>query len=303
MSIEFYLGVDGGATKTTFLLANSKGEIIKSIKKGSSNPIDLGVDNVKALLSEGFSQILGDIPYSKVSVFVGLSGGISGDNKQIFNKFLSAFNFAKYNNGSDIENIVSAGLKGKNGIAVIMGTGSTAFVSNKDKSIRLDGLGYLFSHGGCGYDIGNMGISCALKSEDGTGEPTLIHDLILRQTNKKTVLEALGYFYQIGKKGIASFAPLVIEALKNNDKVATSIIEHNMAHVANLITTGGKLLSEKEVEVILVGGLTNEIDILMPYILKNIKDQRNYSIQVFDGDVAIGALRLAGLSEVNYVKN
>ena len=299
MSLEYYLGVDGGATKTTFALANKQGKIIKTIKKGPSNPVDLGIDSVKSILLDGVTEILGDIPFDKVSVFMGLSGGISGDNKRLIGEFLSELGFAKFANGSDIENILSASLAGNDGIAVIMGTGSTAIVKRGEETFRLDGLGYLFSHGGCGYDIGNMGISAALKNEDGTGKPTIIRDLILEKTGKKTVLEDLGYFYQIGKSGIASFSTVVTEALKRGDEVAKEIIEYNMAHVANLIVTGGKMFSQDKVVVYLVGGLTNEIDILLPYVLKNLNNGERYDIKVFDGDVVVGALKLAVLKGSN----
>ena len=40
----YYLGVDGGATKTSFALADSEGSIINEIVLGPSNPFDLGFD-------------------------------------------------------------------------------------------------------------------------------------------------------------------------------------------------------------------------------------------------------------------
>ncbi len=300
MQIEYYLGIDGGATKTTFLLCKND-KIIKTVKKGASNPIDLGIKKATDILKEGITEILSGIDYLKVSVFAGLSGGISGDNKRLVSEFLASFNFGKANNGSDIENIVMAGLGEADGVAVIMGTGSTAFVQAGGEKKRLDGLGYLFSHGGCGYDIGNMGISSALKAEDGTGEPTIIRDLILAERGKKTLLEDLGYFYDIGKSGVASYSKIVMKAFKLGDKVATDIIRHNMKHVANLIVTGGKHINSKRVNVVLVGGLTAEIEILSPYINEYLKGDKNYNVKVFDKDVGVGALKLAGAKgEITY---
>ncbi len=297
--MEKYLGIDGGASKTTFALANEAGYIEKIVKLGSSNPVDLGIDKACRVLDEGIRKILDGEDYKTVRIFAGISGGISGSMKEQISRFLSGYGFLSYKNGSDAENIVAAGLKRSDGIAVIMGTGSCAFVKKENKLIRLDGLGYLFSHGGSGYDIANQGIRAALMSEDGTGEKTCIRDLILKRTGHKSVTEDLYTFYKIGKKGIASFAPLVFEAYRLKDKVSSKILKKNMCHVAHLITTGGKLLEGKDgVNVILVGGLTAEIEILMPMILEEIAHNGgkiNYRLKVFNGDVVKGALLLAGL--------
>ncbi len=301
-----YLGIDGGATKTTFALANEEGVIEKTVKKGSSNPVDIGCEAAFRVLEEGIREILAGEDFGKVRVYAGLSGGTTGGMKDKISRFLSGFGFLSYGNGSDADNIVSAGLSGENGVAVIMGTGSCAFVRKGAALHRLDGYGYLFSHGGCGYDIGNQGIRAALMSEDGTGEATLIRGLILKRTGHQSVLEDLYMFYEIGKSGIASFAPPVFEAYKRGDKIARKILKKNMEHVAHLILTGGKILNdEKEVRVKLCGGLVAEAETLLPMILESLEaadGNQKYDIAVFDEDIVKGALRQAGLKarEIKY---
>ncbi len=304
----YYIGIDGGATKTTFALANENGEVLRVIKKSSSNPFDIGIEKACQILDEGIKEISKGIEYKDLNIFAGLSGGNSGNSKQeIYNHF-SKYGFNSFNNGSDLENIIEVGITTKNGIAVIMGTGSSAFIKVGNELRRMDGFGYLFSHGGCGYDIGNQGIRSALMSEDGSGDKTIIQDLVLEKTRHRTVLEDLKYFYDIGKSGIASFSPIVFDAFKKGDKVAIRILDKNMRHVANLIVKGSNLLDDEQVEVILVGGLTNEIEILMPLIEKHIKEfekQKKYNIRVFKEDVVKGALLKSGLKvkEIKYVKD
>lgn len=301
MRETYYLGVDGGATKTTFALANSKGEILKRIQKTSSNPIDLGLEKAFSVLDDGINEILGDIDAQKVNAFFGLSGGGSGDMPKHIRDFLSNYNFQSCKNGGDAENILAAGIGNGNGIALIMGTGTCAFVKNGDTVNRIDGFGYLFSHGGCGYDIGNMAIRAALRSEDGSGKATKIRELILSKTGHKTVLEDLDYFYAIGKSGIASYSPIVFEAYDAGDEIAEEILEKNMKHIAVMIASGGKILSkEKKINVQLVGGLTKRMDVLLPMIIKYLKtidDVDRYALKVFKEDVVKGALLLAGMKE------
>lgn len=262
---NFYLGIDGGATKTKFVIADKTGKIIDEITLGPSNPIDIGYEKCISVLKDGIERISRGIPYGEINIFAGISGGASGDNQRRINAFLSGFGFNAFSNGSDAENILAAGLKGKDGVAVIMGTGSCAFVSKNGKTYRIGGLGYLFDFAGSGYDIGAQGIAAALRYEDGTGEQTSIRRGILRRTGKESVLESLGDFYSQGKAAIASYAPIVLDAYDEGDGVAVSIIKNNMRHTAMLIHTAGKYFNES-VGVSFVGGLTKRFDVLKPHI-------------------------------------
>lgn len=297
----YYLGVDGGATKTTFALADSQGNILRRIQKTSSNPIDLGISKACSILEQGIDEILNGFDHTRVHAYFGLSGGGSGDMLNRIQAFLSRYDFCSCKNGRDADNILAAGIGEGNGIALIMGTGSCAFVQKEREVKRIDGHGYLFSHGGCGYDVGNMAIRAALRSEDGRGKPTKIRELILNKTGHKTVLEGLDYFYAIGKAGIASYAPLVFEAYDAGDEVAAEILQKNMEHVAEILFTGGKILSEERlINVQLVGGLTSRMDVLLPMIIKQLKeldDVDRYALNVFKEDVVKGALLLAGLKK------
>ena len=293
---NFYLGIDGGATKTKFMIADKTGKIINEITLGSSNPIDIGYEKCVSVLGEGIERVCNGIPYSEISIFAGISGGISGDSQRKINDFLSGFGFHAFSNGSDAENIIAAGLKGRDGVAVIMGTGSCAFVSKDGKIHRIGGLGYLFDFAGSGYDIGAHGIAAALRSEDGTGEHTSIRDGILRRTKKKSVLESLGDFYSQGKAEIASYAPIVLEAYDGGDAVAKSILKDNMQHTAMLIHAAGKYFNDS-VQVSFVGGLTKRFDILKPFIeegLNQYKDKKTYEFSILREDVVYGALYKAG---------
>ena len=64
---SYYLGIDGGATKTTFALADNSGKIIKTLKLGSSNPFDLGFLVASAVLDEGIRKITEGISFRKIS--------------------------------------------------------------------------------------------------------------------------------------------------------------------------------------------------------------------------------------------
>lgn len=296
---EYYLGVDGGATKTAFALADAEGNVIGEITLGPSNPFDLGFDKAAEIISKGINEITSNIRKKKISFFAGISGGGSSDMKERFRVFFDGFGFLRASNGSDAENIIAAGLRGEEGAIIIMGTGSSCFVSRGGEINRIGGLGYLFDHGGSGYDIGNAAIKAALSMEDKSGEKTLIRDYVLEAAGVDNAIENLSYFYGIGKSGVASFSPTVFRAFDEGDKIAADILDQNMAHIAHLAKTTLKYFPEAKspVKIAVVGGLTKRWDALYPMIERHLKLNGSYgkvNLEVFCGNVVQGALLRAG---------
>lgn len=299
---KYYLGIDGGGTKTEFALADASGNVLRKIKLGSSNPVDIGFDKSAAVMDEGIRRLTGGIPKKLISVFAGIAGGTSGNMKADIHAFLSRYGFFRAENGSDAENIVAAGLRERDGIALIMGTGCSAFVKKGNRLLRLGGLGYLFDHGGSAYDIGNNGIRAACYAESGAGPDTLLKKIFTEELKTQTVTEKLDYFYSTGKVGIASYAPLVFKAYRSGDAEAAAILMDNMLVVANLIISGSKILGgNKPYYVVMAGGLTAECEILLPFIREHIAQKINpddFDLNVFRGSAVDGALIRAGLSSV-----
>ena len=56
-SIKYLLGIDGGGTKTEFLLSDLNGNEIKRLFLGGSNPVNIGIENTLAVLEKGIKQI------------------------------------------------------------------------------------------------------------------------------------------------------------------------------------------------------------------------------------------------------
>ena len=54
--MKYYLGVDGGGTKTEFVWVNEKDEVIHREIRGSSNPNDIGKDRMIADIVNGRIQ-------------------------------------------------------------------------------------------------------------------------------------------------------------------------------------------------------------------------------------------------------
>ena len=79
---SFFLGIDGGATKTDFALADGEGRIISRTLLGSSNPVDIGIEAAMEVLEAGIRHVCRGISLRRISMFAGISGGTSGDNRE-----------------------------------------------------------------------------------------------------------------------------------------------------------------------------------------------------------------------------
>lgn len=290
---SFYLGIDGGATKTAFALADEAGHVIRTLQLGACNPFDLGMKGAQELLQKGIQEICTGIATNRVSMFAGISGGGSAGNKGIFAGFFEQFGFTRFANDTDAENALAVGLHGNDGIAVIIGTGSVVYVMKAGERDRIGGYGYLFDKGGSGFDIGRDGVLAALKAADGSGKTTALLQMVEKQLGGSPV-DHLSDFYQNGKAYMASFAQLVFEAAAHGDAIAGEILQDSYENLAKHISAGRKnFLQAQPVKVSLVGGLTNYESMIRPILEKQLEGQ-NVQLAFCKQAPVIGALLLAG---------
>lgn len=73
---KYYLGIDGGGTKTEFALADASGNVLRKIKLGSSNPVDIGFDKSAAVMDEGIRRLTGEYLKNSFPFLRGLRAGL-----------------------------------------------------------------------------------------------------------------------------------------------------------------------------------------------------------------------------------
>jgi len=292
---KYFLGIDGGGTKTLFALADDKGQIIRTICLGASNPVDIGLEKSQEILAEGIEACVHGIVCSEVSLYAGIAGGTDGMALPVLMSFLRRYHFANVQIGNDAENIVSAGLAGENGIAVIMGTGMNVFTQNGDNINNFGGFGYLFEDGLCGYNLGRDAVNASLRELGGFGKKTLITKL-LREKCGIDPMANITEFYSKGKRFIASWAPEVCEAYRKGDEAAIDIITARAKESAQILRRAREEFAAKStVKTVFVGGLLKNEDVMIPVLKKVLgADAKKFAFEVYPYEPVLGALRLAG---------
>lgn len=287
--IKYLMGIDGGGTKTEFLLTDLSKSKIKQIVLGTSNPVNIGIENSKLILRQGISQICEGLNCEEISVFTGLAGGSSKNIKDEIHRFLDGFSFGAYSNGSDVDSTLEVALKGENGVAVIMGTGIVAFSQLNGEHHRTGGWGYMIDKGGSGFHFGSDALNAAFEFLDGRGGSKLILNLIEKKLGK-SLENSVSVIYSGGAAYVASFAPVIFEAYEQGDAEAEKILDRNAREAAKLITAARSFLNEKE-KTVICGGLCKQKDILKPFLLKYIEN--DFPLIFSDEPTVNGAVSLA----------
>lgn len=291
----YFLGIDGGGTKTVFKLTDENGNVINELSKGSTNPVDIGLKNACEVLKDGIYEVCNGIPYSEITMFAGLSGGgLTSDNARKLKCFFDKFGFFAFENGSDIENLVALS-EYERCILVIMGTGFIVYALNGNEKKRIAGWGQLFDDGGSGYTIGRDVITAALSESDGSGEKTLLTSLLENRINESAQAH-LVKFYNNGKKYIAQFSGLAFTAAKQGDRVALDILEKNAEFAAEKIKTAVMLLTKENdmdtVPVLFSGGVSENHGVIFPLIKKYVDTAECDFIRI-ESEQVDGALKRA----------
>lgn len=290
IDIKYLLGIDGGGTKTEFLLTDINKNEINRVILGASNPVNTGIENTKSILCKGISQTCAKINYAEISVFAGIAGAGSESTKLTISKFLSGFGFGAYANGCDTENAVRAALNGENGVAVIMGTGIIAYTCLNGKLHRTGGWGYMIDKGGSGFCFGSDALNAAFEAVDGRGGSKLILELCENRLKKKLPY-AVAEIYGGGASYIASFAPVIFEAYEKGDKKAEEIISRNTYEAARIIRTAAEFLNGEKGRTVICGGLCRRKDVILPFLNKHLGN--DISPEFLDTATVNGALSLA----------
>lgn len=250
------IAVDGGGTKTEFVLISLSGKLIKRLILPGSNPNSCGVAAAVDILCRGIDSLQRE-GRRILAVYVGGAGFYSGNNGSLVEESLKkCYPNIKIRCESDICNVLACGEDPDNAIAVICGTGSVVYATRAGALLRCGGGGWRLETLGSGYDLGRMAISAALEHRDGTGPETALTAAVEQKLGGR-VWDKIQTVYGESAAGIAAFAPLVISAWQAGDKVAGKIVEENCRRLADLIHIAAER-SPAAHQVILGGSLLTQ---------------------------------------------
>lgn len=227
--MELILGIDGGGTKTTALLADPHGNVIARATAGGSNYHAIGAEAAFAALDSALRRLLDQHADAELrAVCLGLAGvDRPADRAQVEAWAARALPGVRVTLVNDAELLLAAGTPEGWGVGVIGGTGSIALGRAPDgRSARAGGWGYRLGDEGSGYAVGRAALHAVARAADGRGAPTALTPAILAHWSLPQPDALIQHVYaaHTTRREIAELAEVVVRVAERGDEVAGEIV-------------------------------------------------------------------------------
>lgn len=233
--MKYFLGIDGGGTKTKFSLSDEFGNIVATSIEPTCHYLQCGLDGVTKVFDNGLNTCLlaaniakEDITY----VFAACAGygDIEDDNPKITKAVKRALEPIPFTIGNDTENALAGSLAGQAGINIIAGTGSIAMgINDQGESYRCGGWHHAFGgdEGSAFWFATNL-LRLFTRQSDGRDKKTQLYYYLkdtLGWENDSDMLKQCIVEWDFDRTKIASLAIHVYELAKQQDPYAIQLYE------------------------------------------------------------------------------
>ncbi len=304
---SYFLGVDGGGSKTTAVVFNEKGEFICSACGESINYYSVGIDFARLAMKNIIDNL--DIKSFRCAV-IGMSALNERADENETEKFCSGIiNSECIIMDSDLFVALEAmDIQGECA-AIISGTGSMAVCRNSDGSIsHTGGWGYILGDEGSGYSIGLCGIKAAIRAAENCGPATELLAECLDYFAIDNIYDLIDLYYEkkVSRKKTAGFAKALCKCCENGDPVAKIILEDE-ADLLSKTALGLLKNKNKEIPIGLWGGIFQNNLFFRNKFTEIIKQNKFNNVKLIDFTPEVGAIfagyKTSGIEIVDNIKN
>lgn len=246
---QFLLGIDGGATKTTWSLCRETDGVLHVMETGSAGP-----GSMKLLNPKGLRRLLESLPKSAGRIGVFLAGcATPADHATLHAVATAVWPRARIRVGSDRESGFAAAFGSADGIAVIAGTGSAVTGRRNGREERAGGWGHLLGDSGGGYDLAIHALRRILFDFDTARHITPLASDVLRHLGLNTLRDLSDWVQNAHKSDLARLTPIVFDHAGESDADAT--LQDGAETLATLTAAVARRLHFEHPDVKLTGGV------------------------------------------------
>ena len=227
MSENFFIGVDGGATKCVVRIEDESGLVLGTAVGGPAN-IRLSVDEAWEAIFSAINAILtkNNLSLTRPDLRFHAGMGLAGcEVSDAYAAFLAAAHpFATLVLTSDAHTACLGAHAGAEGAILIAGTGVVGFQIEAGTTTKIGGFGFPHDDEGGGAWLGLKATGIALKSLDKRMPETLISRKILTHFDNDNDA-FITWANQANSTAFAELAPMVIELAAADDPFAKAIMQ------------------------------------------------------------------------------
>ena len=229
MAPTLYLGIEGGASRTTGVLADAEGKVLARATAGPANVHAVGEEAARQAVADVAAALLADAAVAWADVAAAalcLSGLRLASDAERWRRLVADVGMGcPVHLTHDAAAGLAAGSRDGTGILVISGTGSLAHGRRGDgREHTVGGRGPLLGDEGSGFDIAHQGLRAAARSLDDRGPRTALARLIPAGVGVGSFDALLTHLGPFAKERVAAVAPIVFAAARSGDAVAAGVV-------------------------------------------------------------------------------
>jgi N-acetylglucosamine kinase-like BadF-type ATPase len=237
--MTYFLGFDGGGTKTDCVLLDANRAIVGEGRGGPANPLRSGYELALASLREAAAQALAAAkirPADVTSVCAGLAGAARRSVVSRVMVFLShEFPASVTQVVTDFEVALEAAAGSGPGVVLIAGTGSVAYGRNAaGETARAGGYGPWIGDEGSAFEIGRRAVSAVARARDSDAPSTLLTEMISGALSCPGWDDLVLQTMRVPDEVFPKLFPVVAEAADKDDAVAKEILSSSAISLGHL---------------------------------------------------------------------
>jgi N-acetylglucosamine kinase-like BadF-type ATPase len=252
--LEYFLGFDGGGTKTDCVLMDSAGTVLAHATAGPSNPLRAGYARAWFTLSDAADVVLAH-QHIRAGDIRAICAGIGGAARDAVAKRIATFLEHSFPQAAvevttDLAITLDAAVGEGEGVILVVGTGSAAFGRNSDGvTARSGGRGPWFSDEGSGFDIGRRALAAVVRAEEHRGPKTKLAERVLQWLGCRDWERVLDWVIKNPDDVFPRLFPLVAEMADHGDAVSREILGTAAESLADLTAAVVEKLKMRDREV------------------------------------------------------
>jgi glucosamine kinase len=282
---EFFLGVDGGATRCRARLRDGSGRMLAEVEGPAANvyvDFDRALVVVRDVLSKAIANAgLGEGASKRIALGLGLAGLSSKEEAARVAAALPGW--ASTHAVMDVIAACVGAHAGADGGFIVAGTGSAGAARIKGRETIVGARGFLLGDDGAAARIGADALRASLRAFDGLQASTPLTQKLMRHFSNDA-LAMLKWALTAKPADYGAFAPQVLGAAHEGDTTALPIVEAAARALGAIAAALERLGATR---LAMVGGLAEPIK---PYLAPELAAQ--LTAPLFDA--IDGAILIAG---------
>jgi glucosamine kinase len=241
--LDYKIGVDGGGTKTEFILVDAAGVVVARHLAPGCNPSQIGAEKAGEILQTGLDALLAGFkianPRAKITATHLYMAGSTVTWKEIA---VGLKDFGALTVAADSLPVLELATSGKPGLVLHAGTGSFVAARAPGGSVHYaGGLGWKLGDAGSGFDLGRRAIAHALLELQGRSMPgakalSPLAEALRVHTGLADYAANSRFFYHDpgANAAISAFAPRVLELAEQDCGPAQQVVADSVTDLARL---------------------------------------------------------------------